>query len=175
MRKSYLWSVLIVACLLASCATVDLRLKNMTQPVTMSAEIDVEVATVKHFEKTVRVWFTLYDLVTLNQPDIDKILEKELRDANGDAIVNLKIKGQDTAIDRIIPIAISTAAITLSTIAVYDAHESYTSDFGESASQFDLRNINVGLSLAGSVLSLLASQISSRTYTIEGDIVRIKQ
>ena len=136
--------------------SVKLERENAPLKITggLSADINREYEIVGRFEKEVRVWFTLYSLITINPPDIDKLIEDELRRAKGDAVVNLRIRGQQAVFDYLIPTAIMSVGLSLTVTGTLQ--------------------LDTGLSALGSLFTLAAGQIASRTYTIEGDVVRYK-
>ena len=154
MKRVVFCSAFIGIVFLTGCMTVDLKSDSVLQPVAMSADINREYEIVGRFEKEVRVWFTLYSLITINPPDIDKLIEDELRRAKGDAVVNLRIRGQQAVFDYLIPTAIMSVGLSLTVTGTLQ--------------------LDTGLSALGSLFTLAAGQIASRTYTIEGDVVRYK-
>lgn len=86
------------------CMTVHLVADKVNEPVNMTQNVNKNYTIVKYFKHSVKGIFTLFNLVTISNPDIQKIIEKELE--NGDAVVNIKITGQTTFIDGLIPVAV---------------------------------------------------------------------
>jgi hypothetical protein len=94
-----------LACLLLTgCATVQLNTGTITEPVSMTVNINQDFTVVKHFRRDTKGIFPLFHLVTTKNPDVEKIVAEELLAARGDAIVNLTIQGQTKLWDSAIPI-----------------------------------------------------------------------
>ncbi len=152
MKKALLASLLISASLLSGCVTVDLSTGGIRAPVAMSSNINRDYSVIRHFERPLKGWFTLFDLITVQHPKVEEAIREELERSDGDGVVNVEIRGQDTFIDRLIPAALSAAGVTFTALGV----ASYSSTY----------------SVVGALLSIAASQIRVRTYTVRGDVVR---
>ena len=138
---------------LSGCATVHLDTGGIREPVAMTADVNREYTIVRHFERPLKSWFTLFDLITVKNPEVQEIIREELERTDGDGVVNLMTQGQDTFTDRLIPVALSVAGSTVMTAGLY-------SYYGGT------------MVVVGTLLSLAASQIRIRTYTISGDVIR---
>ena len=92
----------------AGCMTVTLE-SDSDVPVMMSGVPDRDYTVVRSFEVSHQGWFTLYDLITINNPGIQKTLDAELKRSGGDAIVNVKIVGQTSVIDGLVPLGMTLA------------------------------------------------------------------
>ena len=144
-------AVLVVLVAVSSCMTVDLSV-DTPQPVSMTGETEKDYRVVRHFEKAHKAWFTLFDLVTAKNPDINATIESEIRKADADAIINLEIRGQTTFLDGLIPIAMTFAGTYLGYVLAPD--------------------LILG-STYGTILgSIGGALLSSRTYTVSGDVIR---
>ena len=178
MKKIILCSTLIVVVLLTGCMTVDLKSDSVPHPVAMSADINREYEIVGHFEKEIRVWFILFSLFSINQPDVDKLtaiaIENELRRLKGDAVVNLKIQGQQMPFDYLIPVGTAIVGVTL--MGSFGAGTGPTIRQTRTVELFasGVPIVDELLFFAGTLISLVGSQIASRTFTLEGDVVRYK-
>ena len=140
--------------LFSGCMTVELS-SNSATPVMMSGVPDRNYTVVRSFSVAHRGWFTLFDLITLSNPDIQKTLDDELARSGGDAVINVKIVGQTTFVDGIIPIGMSMAG---SLLGYAIATDPYT-----------------GITYGTALGSLAGSMLSARTYTISGDVIRYKE
>ena len=98
--------LLVVLVLLAGCMTVEISTSTDT-PVKLTGEAERDFTVVRHFERSEKAWFTLFDLVTMNNPDFSTLIENELQRTPGDAVINIEIKAQTTAIDGLIPITMT--------------------------------------------------------------------
>jgi hypothetical protein len=144
--------VLTAAALAATgCMTVRLDTGAIREPVSMSGNVNRDYRVVRHFQRDLKSWFTLFDLVTVQNPKVEQAVREELQRNGGDGVVNLVISGKDTFIDRLIPAAVSALG---SALTVYGAYYNY------------------GYLTAGAVITVVASQIRIRTYTVEGDVVQ---
>jgi hypothetical protein len=137
----------------AGCMTVALE-SDSAVPVMMPGAPEQDFTVVRPFETSHQGWFTLYDLVTINNPGIQKTLDAELKRSDGDAIINLKIVEQTTAIDGLVPIGISLAGYALGVTLAPDVY--------------------TGIAYGSAIGSIAAAMLSSRTYTISGDVIRYK-
>lgn len=149
-------SVLILAIIFAAtgCMTVDLASDSST-PVMMSGVPDRDYTIVRSFETSHRSWFSLFDLVTVQQPEIQRTLDAELKRNGGDAIINVRIEGQTTFVDGLIPVGMTFAGTLIGQAMAPDAYTAIT--YG---------------SLVG---SLTGAMLSARTYTISGDVIRYRE
>ncbi len=92
----------------SGCMTVNLAVEGYENPVVMTGNVNKEYKIVKHFKKDLRGWFTLFNLITVSDPDIQRVIVNEIKSVNGDAAINVKIVGQTTLVDGLIPIALGT-------------------------------------------------------------------
>lgn len=136
------YEVQLVLCLFSllfiGCSTVHLTSGGFNRPASMNSIINEKYGVVKHFSIETKGWFTLAGLYTFRDTNIQKILQNELDSAQGDAIVNIKIKGQTTFIDYLLPMGIYSVATI----------------------------VDPRLFLAMYIVP------TSRTYTIEGDVIK---
>ncbi len=72
----------------------------------MSGDLGRHYTVVRHFSRDVKGVFTLFGLVTVVNPDIGKVVQEELAAARGDAVVGIRIKGQTTLVDGVIPVVL---------------------------------------------------------------------
>lgn len=151
MKKAIL--VLAVVTAVSGCMTVDLDARFET-PVSMSGAPAEDHTVVRHFEQSETAWFTLFDLVTMKNPDVSNVIESELGRTPGDAVINVEIQGQTTVIDGLIPIAMSLAGTLAGQALAADPY--YGAYYG---------------TLLG---SLAAAMLTARTYTVSGDIVQFE-
>lgn len=152
MRKLLGALVLVAAALAATgCMTVRLDTGAIREPVSMSGNVNRDYRVVRHFQRDLKSWFTVFDLVTVQNPKVEQAIREELQRNGGDAVVNLVINGRDTFVDRPIPAAISVLGSVLTAYGAYYSYRALT---------------------AGAVVGIAASQIRIRTYTVEGDVVQ---
>jgi hypothetical protein len=90
------------------CMTVHLTSEGVEQPVSMTNNVNKNFIIVKHFSRELKGWFTFFNLVTVQSPKVAEVIRSELIAAKGDAVINIKIKGQFTFIDGLIPAAAAT-------------------------------------------------------------------
>ena len=91
-----------------SCANVYLKATAIDQPVVMNNKVDANFQIIRHFKRPAKAYFTIFNLVTVSNADIQKIIQEEITEAGGDAAINIKIHGQTTFIDGLLPIALGT-------------------------------------------------------------------
>ena len=140
----------LAALALTSCQTVELSMDNLDVPVSMTSELGRDYRTVGHFREETRAWFAVVDIFTVIPPRMERQLERQLRQENGDAIVNLRITGTNTFWDFLAPFAVGAIAGGL----VYA--------FGDGVTYADAYVIGI----------TTASLLSRRTYIFEGDVAR---
>ena len=80
----------------------------------MTNEANEDFKIVKHFSKELRGWFTVFNLVTISNPDVQRLIQNELQATGGDAVINVSIKGQTTFIDGLIPVGVSVIGSLIS-------------------------------------------------------------
>ncbi len=101
MKKSIGW--ILVGFLLVSasgCMTVRLSSMGVDKPVMMTgAEVERDYALVRNFSRNLKGYFLIAHLVTLSDPKVQEVIREEINAANGDAAVNVTIKGQTTIVD----------------------------------------------------------------------------
>jgi len=124
--------------LFIGCSTVHLTSGGFNRPASMNNITDKKFGVVKHFSVETKGWFTLANLYTFKNTNIQKILQNEIDSVQGDAIVNVKIKGQTTFVDSALPMGLYFVAVA----------------------------INPYLAFASFMIP------TSRTYTIEGDVIK---
>ena len=88
------------------CANVYLSANTVDKPVMMNVGPQKDFEIVKHFQRPLRAYFAIFDLVTISNPEVERVVEEEIKSVNGDAVINLKIHGQTSVIDAVIPIAL---------------------------------------------------------------------
>jgi hypothetical protein len=105
--------VFLVAFLLCGCRTVDLTMNDNSKFVSLNNPRDRNYSFVKHFSRDEKAYFTLFNIVTAKNVNIDNVVQQEISAGGGDGVVNLKIKGQDTFIDQIVPIGVGVIGTLL--------------------------------------------------------------
>jgi hypothetical protein len=144
---------LIVVGVVSGCMTVDIG-ASLETPVSMSGAPDKDYTVVRHFEQTKKAWFTLFDLVTMKNPDLSGVIEAELKRTPGDAVINVEVEGQTTVIDGLMPIAMSVAGTLAGQALAADPY--YGAYYGTALG-----------TLAGAMLF-------ARTYTISEDVIEFE-
>ena len=101
MKKSIRWILVGLFLISASgCMSVRLSTMGVDKPVMMTgAEVERDYSLVRSFRRSVKGYFLVYHLVTISDPKIQKAVSEEIATANGDAAVNVNIKGQTTIVD----------------------------------------------------------------------------
>ena len=97
--------LLILAVLLLGCATVQIDVRDLDGTAAMTADLNRDYDVVAHFSRSTQAQFAFFDLLTIKEPEIQEIMETELRAAWGDAIANITLKGQMTFVDGAISVA----------------------------------------------------------------------
>lgn len=133
------------------CMTVELS-SNSSDAIMMSGEPNRDYTIVRSFSVPQKGWFALFDLVTVNNPNVQKTLNDELKRSGGDAIINVSIQGQTTFTDALIPIGMNLAGTLLGMAIAPDP--------------------SLGTAYGSLVGSLAAAMLSTRTYTVSGDVIR---
>ena len=101
----HIFFILIIAISNTGCMTVSLNAAGYDKTASLtSAERTFTI--VKHFSKDMKSWYTLFNLITLSEPNLTDLLRDETISSHGDAVINVKILGQTTLIDVAIPVAL---------------------------------------------------------------------
>ncbi len=139
MKKVLIISVAMVSMFaLAGCETVMLTAEGIPQPASMTGNVNKKYTIVKHFSRSLKGWFMVFDLITVSNPSVQKLVHNEILSAQGDAVINIRIKGQTTFWDDVPPVVLSV----------------------------------VGTLVAPPWGSLAGDIVSSRTFTVSGDVIR---
>jgi hypothetical protein len=104
-RTLLLWGTGLV---LSGCATVHLSMGGVDKLTAMSGDPGRRYTVVRHFTRDAKAVFTLFGLVTVVNPDLAEVVREEIVAARGDAVVGIRIKGQKTLVDGLVPIALGT-------------------------------------------------------------------
>jgi hypothetical protein len=97
---------------LQGCATVHMDALNAGVPVMMNAkQIDAPYNAVHFWARQDEQFVFLHRLYGGAKPDINAILQKQLRQTPGDAVINLRIHGTTDIGDVVIPILIGIGGI----------------------------------------------------------------
>ena len=65
-----------------------------------------EYKTIKHFSRTEMARWTLVGTIPLMKPDLERIISEEIDNAEGDAVMNLRIKDEWGVVDMAIELGI---------------------------------------------------------------------
>ncbi len=95
----------IAALLFQGCMAVSFDASGYDKTASMTSA-DKKFTIMKHFRREVKCWYTLVNLIPLTEPDIAKILQEETASSRGDAVINLRITGETTLIDALVPVAL---------------------------------------------------------------------
>lgn len=96
--------------IIAGCTTLDLDMRAVDVPVMVNAPREREYSTVTHFSvEQEKSMFFLRRMFGGGHPDVTSMLQKQLQKNPGDAIINLRIKGDTKEIDIAVPIVIGIA------------------------------------------------------------------
>jgi hypothetical protein len=128
--------VLFAILALCSCASAPVMLSvSHPAPISFTSNINRKYYVVKHFSLEQKEPFLfLQRLFFAGKPKLDKMLEKELKSTDFDAIVNLKITGAASAGDISLPVVlglggallISPSLLTLAFLPLFEDLKTYT-------------------------------------------------
>ena len=121
MKKCLLLSIIGLTLLsFVGCATVHLTAIGIKKPAAMTSNVNKEFTIVRHFSRDLRGYFTIFNLVTISNPNVSKVIEEEITAGQGDAVINIAIKGQTTFIDGAVPVLLGIlGAIIVPPYGVY--------------------------------------------------------
>jgi hypothetical protein len=118
----------ILACL-TGCMTLDFSVKNTAVPVLLNAPSEKEYVVVEHFSVLQdRSMLFLKRLHGGGHPDIQGMLDKQLKKTPGDAIINLTITGETREMDVVGPLIFGIAGAFVFTPLVIIAFEPMYAD-----------------------------------------------
>jgi hypothetical protein len=86
--------------------TVLLTSEGVEKPVDMTSNVNKKFTIVKHFERELKGYFVVFNLITVSDPNIKNAMQDELLNGKGDAIINVKIKGQTTFLDGCLSVGV---------------------------------------------------------------------
>ena len=150
--KKLLASALVTVLLLSSCTSMNFE-SSSREPITLSSVDKTQYQVVGHFRDEVRVFFTLGGLLTLNQPEVDKITQRYVNQYGGDGVSNLTIRTEAGVWDYLVSLGVG-----LGTGLVLSAN----ADYYDSSAAF-----TAGVSIGSFFLS-------SRTAILEGNVISKK-
>jgi len=135
--------LLLVLTVFLSCTTIHLNSGPITNSVDMTNKVDRKYRIIRHFDREVKGWFTINGLVTIADVDnkFQRLVLEELQATRGDAVINVRVKGQTDIVDVLIPLAPGVIGALIS--YPWGAYASWL--------------------------------ICSRTYTIEGDVIKYEE
>lgn len=133
---------------LSSCMTVNIEGQGEV-PVSMSGERERDYRVLRRFEQTDRAWFTLWDLVTVNDAEVQEVVQEVVENAGGDAAINVAIEGQTTFVDGLIPVGVGVGAGVIGAA--------------------------INPVLAPTMASLAAAMVTRRTFTVTGDVITYEE
>jgi len=139
----------LAASLLTSCASMNFE-SSSRDLITLSSVDKSNYEVVGHFREEVRVFFTLAGLITLQQPEVDKIVRRYVIQYGGDGVANLTIRTETGVWDYLVSLGIG-----LSTGLLLSA---------SAGSYATVTTFSTGVSL-GSLL------LTSRTAILEGNVI----
>ena len=89
--------------LLSGCAKINMTALNVDKAVFMSGKpTEKPYDVVRHFSQETKGMYLAFDLATIREPEVEKILNQELKAADGDAVINLQLKHQFSFVDGLI-------------------------------------------------------------------------
>lgn len=106
----------------AGCMTVQLTAEGVEKPASMTSNVNKKFTIVKHFSRDVKGIFLVFNLVTISEPKVNEIIRNELVAGQGDAVINIRIQGQTTFIDGLVPVAAGLGAAFLSPFGVFASY-----------------------------------------------------
>jgi hypothetical protein len=95
--------------LLSGCATVYLDTASLRVPVAMTDSINKPYTVLKHFKHERKGYFILLGFIKIANPDFHDILNAEINEVHGDAIVNTSMEAEYDLVDTIVPYGIGAA------------------------------------------------------------------
>ena len=104
MRKFAL--ILAIALVAGGCARVTLSTRGVGKDVVMTKTArSFEV--IKHFSESSKAHFWVFSLVTGREPKLEEIVERQVASVDGDAAINVRIKGQTEFVDGLVAVLVS--------------------------------------------------------------------
>jgi len=88
------------------CMSVNINATGYDKTASLTST-DKKFTILKHFNREMKCWYTLINLIPLSEPNCADLLRDETASSHGDAIINIKIQGQTSLIDVAIPVALS--------------------------------------------------------------------
>jgi len=143
--KKGLFVLIVIAVLFTGCSTISLN-SDLNYPISMTNEISNQYNIITHFEVEQKAFFTIGGLITFKDVEFDKLVNAEVQRYHGDGAINVKIVDQQNATDILINVGLSLGGSLIGYAATGNAN-----------------------SLLGSILPFF---LSSRTVTVEGDIIK---
>ena len=98
--------ILIIAMSATNCMTVNLSAAGYDKTASLTS-MDRKFSIVKHFSSDMKCWYALVNLIPLTEPNVAEILRDETVSSHGDAVINVRIAGQTTLVDAVIPVALA--------------------------------------------------------------------
>jgi hypothetical protein len=108
---------LLAALLLAQCAPVYVNGAGATKPVALtSLDTDREYSAVGQFRRQVRVWYALWGLIPLSNPNVGLVAAQEC--GMGDAVINLRVTTQYDVLDCLLDAVLGCFTLTTRGVTV---------------------------------------------------------
>lgn len=90
----------------AGCMTVNIEATGFDKTASFTGT-DRKFTIQKHFTRELKSWYLLLNLIPVSGPDIAQILRDETASAKGDAVINIKVKGEIKLADAGVPVAMA--------------------------------------------------------------------
>ncbi len=113
--KKFFFFFIIASCLLSfvGCMTVMLSTEGVEKPVAMTSNVNKKFMIVKHFNRVLKGVFTFFSHVPISNLKVQEVVSNEIVAGQEDAVINIKIHGQTTFIDGLVPVALVSWVLLL--------------------------------------------------------------
>lgn len=92
-----------VALMMGGCATVYVDMRNMDNTVAMTDSLGKPYKILKHFRHEQKAYFLLLGFIKVSNPDFTNVLRTEIKEAQGDAVINTSLEIEYDLVDTIVP------------------------------------------------------------------------
>ena len=96
-----------------SCETVNIDARTYENPLLMNGQINKDYKIIKHFKESSKAVFLIFNLMTVKNPDVEALITREVTAVHGDGVINIKIIGQTTFVDGLVPVGLEMIGILI--------------------------------------------------------------
>lgn len=94
--------LLVGALLISGCARINLTAMSLDKTVMMTGQPGRPYTVIRHFSDSTKAMYLVFDLATIREPEVEKLIQRQLKATGGDAVINVEIEHQFSFVDSLV-------------------------------------------------------------------------